>query len=326
MNTDAPWPDAKAAWSQVQKIQTKLHQWTTDDSDRRFDDLWNLVYDPAVLVYAWQRVRSNRGSRSAGVDGETAYYISAVRGEQAFLSELRDDLKARRFQPVPVREVMIPKPGGNRRRLGIATIRDRVVQAALKTVLEPIFEADFEPCSYGFRPGRRAQDAIAEIHFFTSHSYEWILEGDIKACFDEISHSALLERMRHRIGDKRVLGLVKAFLKSGILGEDGEFRESNTGASQGSVLSPLLSNIALSVLDEHFAEAWKVTMGNSWARTKRRQKGQANYRLVRYADDWVLMVAGTKADAEQLREEAAAVLLQMGLRLSEEKTVIAHID
>ena len=132
--------------------------------------------------------------------------------------------------------------------------------------------------------------------------------------------------MRHRIGDKRVLGLVKAFLKSGILGEDGEFRESNTGASQGSILSPLLSNIALSVLDEHFAEAWKVTMGNSWARTQRRQKGLANYRIVRYADDWVLMVAGTKADAEQLREEATAVLLHMGLRLSEEKTVIAHID
>ena len=326
MNTDAPWPDAKAAWQRVQKIQTKLHQWAIDDPDRRFDDLWNLVYDPAVLAYAWHRVRHNRGARSAGVDGETAYYISVVRGEQAFLSELRDDLKARRFQPVPVREVMIPKPGGKRRRLGIATIRDRVAQAALKTVLEPIFEADFQPCSYGFRPGRSAQDAIAEIHFFTSRSYEWVVEGDIKACFDEISHSALLERMRHRIGDKRVLRLVKAFLKSGILGEDGEFRESNTGASQGSILSPLLSNIALSVLDDHFAEAWKVTMENSYAREKRRQKGLANYRIVRYADDWVVMVAGTKADAEQLRDEAAAVLSQMGLRLSEEKTVVAHID
>lgn len=326
MNTDAPWPDAKAAWQRVQKIQTKLHQWAIDDPDRRFDDLWNLVYDPAVLAYAWHRVRHNRGARSAGVDGETAYYISVVRGEQAFLSELRDDLKARRFQPVPVREVMIPKPGGKRRRLGIATIRDRVAQAALKTVLEPIFEADFQSCSYGFRPGRRAQDAIAEIHFFTSRSYEWVVEGDIKACFDEISHSALLERMRHRIGDKRVLRLVKAFLKSGILGEDGEFRESNTGASQGSILSPLLSNIALSVLDDHFAEAWKVTMENSYAREKRRQKGLANYRIVRYADDWVVMVAGTKADAEQLRDEAAAVLSQMGLRLSEEKTVVAHID
>ena len=120
-------------WPRVLKIQTKLHQWATDDPDRRFDDLWNLVCDPAVLVDAWHRVRSNRGARSAGVDGETAHYVTAVRGEQAFLSELRDDLKARTFQPLPVREVMIPKPGGKRRRLGIATVRDRVVQAALKT-------------------------------------------------------------------------------------------------------------------------------------------------------------------------------------------------
>ena len=284
MNTDAPWPDAEEAWQRVLKIQTKLHQWATDDAGRRFDDLWNLVYDPAVLVHAWQRVRSNRGARTAGVDGETAHYVTAVRGEQAFLSELRDELKARRFQPVPVREVTIPKPGGKRRRLGIATVRDRVVQAALKTVLEPIFEADFQPCSYGFRPGRRAQDAIAEIHYYTSRSYEWIVEGDIKACFDEISHPALVQRLRARIGDKRVLSLVKAFLKSGILGEDHELRESTAGAPQGGILSPLLSNVALSILDDHFAEAWQA-MGDSHQRERRRRNGLANYRLVRYADD-----------------------------------------
>lgn len=131
--------------------------------------------------------------------------------------------------------------------------------------------------------------------------------------------------MRRRVGDKRVLGLVKAFLKSGILGEDGELRESNTGAPQGGILSPLLSNIALSVLDEHFAKAWQA-MGDSHVRERRRRKGLANYRLVRFADDWVVMVAGNQADAERLREEAAAVLLPMGLRLSEEKTLIVHID
>ncbi len=138
MNIGELWPDADAARLRVLKIQTKLHQWASDDSDRRFDDLFNLVYDPAVLVDAWQRVLGNRGARSAGVDGQIAYYIRAIRGEQAFLSELRDQLKARTFHPDPVREVMIPKPGGQRRRLGIATVRDRVVQAALKTVLEPI--------------------------------------------------------------------------------------------------------------------------------------------------------------------------------------------
>lgn len=325
MNTDAPWPTPEEARQRVRKIQTKLHQWANDAPDHRFHDLWNLVYDPAILVEAWRRVRSNQGARTAGVDGETAHYVSAVRGEQAFLSELRDTLKARRFQPIPVREVTIPKPGGKRRRLGIATVRDRVVQAALKLVLEPIFEADFQPCSYGFRPERRAQDAIAELHFFTSRSYEWIVEGDITACFDEISHSALLERVRGRIGDKRVLQLVKAFLKAGVLGEDHRLRETSAGAPQGGILSPLLSNVALSVLDEHFAQAWQA-MGDSHQREQRRRKGLATYRLVRYADDWVLMVDGTRADAERLREEAAGVLLPLGLRLAPEKTRIVHID
>ena len=189
MNTDELWPSLEEAEQRVLRIQTKLHQWAVDDPNRRFDDLYNLIYDPAVLVLAWRRVRSNRGARSAGVDGVTAHYISAVKGEQVFLSALRDELKARRFRPAPVREALIPKPGGKQRRLGIATVADRVAQAALKLVLEPIFEADFLPCSYGFRPGRRAHDAIAEIHHFCSHSYEWIVEGDIEACFDSISHS-----------------------------------------------------------------------------------------------------------------------------------------
>jgi RNA-directed DNA polymerase len=175
----------------------------------------------------------NKGARSAGVDGQTAYHVERERGEEAFLAELRADLKAQAFAPLPVRERMIPKPGGNKRRLGIPTVRDRVVQAALKLVLEPILEADFQPCSYGFRPGRRAQDAIAEIHLFTSRSYEWVVEGDITACFDEISHAGLLGRLRRRVGDKRVLALVKAFLKAGILTEDGAVRDTITGTPQG---------------------------------------------------------------------------------------------
>ena len=199
------------------------------------------------------------------------------------------------------------------------------MQAALKLVLEPIFEADFKPCSYGFRPKRRAQDAIAEIHFFASHSYEWVLEGDIKACFDEISHTGLMGRVRRRVGDKRVLGLVKAFLKAGVLGEDQVVRDTVTGTPQGGILSPLLSNIALSVLDEHFAAAWEG-WGDFNARSYRRRKGLATYRIVRYADDFVCMVAGSRAHAEALREEVAGVLRPMGLRLSEEKTVVTHID
>jgi RNA-directed DNA polymerase len=188
VNTGAPWPSLEQAQARVLGIQTKLHRWATADPARRFDDLYNLVADPAFLVVAWGRVRANKGARSAGVDGETARSIQTGRGVHALLSELRDALKTRRFVPLPVRERLIPKRGGKLRRLGIATVTDRVVQAALKLVLEPIFEADFAPCSYGFRPERRAQDAIAEIHFFASHSYEWVLEGDITACLGLSSH------------------------------------------------------------------------------------------------------------------------------------------
>ena len=193
MNTDELWPDLDEAETRVLKIQTKLHQWATDDPNRRFADLYNLVYDPAFLVVAWARVKGNRGARSAGVDGVKPRSI--VFGAETLLTELRAELKARTFRPLPVRERMIPKAHGKLRMLGIATARDRVVQASLKLVLEPIFEADFQPCSYGFRPKRRAQDAIAEIHFYASRSYEWVLEGDIEACFDNISHSALMERV-----------------------------------------------------------------------------------------------------------------------------------
>src|SRR6266852_9637887 len=235
-------------------IQAKLHRWARDDAHRRFDDLFNLVCDPAFLLVAWVRVRSNKGARSAGVDGYSAYAIEA-RGVEGFLDRLRSELKDRSFRPLPVRERMIPKAGGKKRRLGISTVTDRVVQASLKLVLEPIFEEDFLPCSYGFRPGRRAHDAVAEVHHFTSRTYEWIVEGDIKACFDEISHSALMDRVRKRIGDKRVLALVKAFLKAGILAEDGTLVDTSAGTPQGSILSPLLSNVALSVLDDHIARS-----------------------------------------------------------------------
>ena len=326
MNTVAPWPDANTAWARVLGIQTKLHRWAINDPTRRFDDLYNLVCDPAVLFEAWRRVKGNRGARSAGVDGQTAAYISTVRGEEQFLADLRADLKARTFLPLPVRERMIPKSGGKLRRLGIPTVRDRVVQAALKSVLEPIFEADFQPCSYGFRPKRRAQDAIAEIHHLASRSYEWVLEGDIKACFDEIDHTAVMGRVRDRIGDKRILDLVKAFLKAGILSEGGDERDTIAGTPQGGILSPLLANVALSLLDDHFAEAWASMGATSSARHNRRRKGLATYRLVRYADDWVVVVAGTRAHAEALREEVAVLLRPMGLRLSEEKTRIVHID
>lgn len=307
-------------------IQTKLHLWAAADAGRRFDDLFNLVADPAFVVMAWERVRYNKGARSAGIDKRTARSIEAsTQGVEGFLTQLRSDLKDRSFCPVPVREKKIPKGGGKIRSLGIPTIRDRVVQACLKLVLEPILEADFLPDSYGFRPRRRAQDAIEQIRKDAQDGYEWVFEGDIAACFDQIDHTALMDRLRKRVGDRRVLDLVKAFLKAGLLTEEGFDRDTHTGTPQGGILSPLLANLALSILDEHFADKWQAHTNRS-ARMMHRRRGGATYRLTRYADDFVVMVFGTRAHAQALWDEVQGVLDRAGLRLAPDKTQVAHID
>ena len=324
VNTPVWWPDVEGAGVQVWKMQTKLHQWATADPDRRFDDLYNLVHDPATLQVAFARVAGNTGARTAGVDGITAHAIRAVPGGvDAVLNNIRAHLKARTFVPLPVRERLIPKTGGKLRRLGIPTVADRVVQAALKLVLEPIFEADFVPVSYGFRPRRRAHDAIADIHSYGTKGYRWVLDADIEACFDRIDHTALMERVRHRIKDKRVLALVKGFLKTGIMTELGQYEATNTGTPQGGILSPLLANVALSVLDEYFDKQWRSW--STWQRKNRRAKGLGTWRLVRYADDFVVMVNGTRANVEAVRDEVTAVLRPMGLTLSQTKTQVVHM-
>ncbi len=205
MSEDAPvnagaaqWPDEGSAYYAVRRMQTKLHRWAGEDPSRRFSDLHNLVYDPAFLVHAWQRVASNAGARTPGVDKATVAWIASRIGVEAFLGRIRESLKSGGFQPVHVRQVLIPKASGKLRKLGIPVVADRVVQTSLKLVLEPIFEADFLPSSYGFRPNRRAHDAIAEIHYLASENrnYHWVLEADIAACFDEIGHTPLLDRIR----------------------------------------------------------------------------------------------------------------------------------
>lgn len=327
MNTSVSWPvDTTSAWARVLTMQTKLHRWATVDPGRRFDDVFNLVTDPAFLMAAWDRVRGNKGGRTAGVDGIVPRSV-APESVTGMLAALRESVKSGEFTPEQVRQKQIPKANGKTRSLGIPTMTDRIVQASLKMVMEPIFEADFEPSSYGFRPRRRAQDAIAEIHFYASgtRNYEWVFEADIKACFDEIDHTALMGRVRDRIGDKRVLRLVRGFLKAGVLSEDGLSRDTITGTPQGGILSPLLANIALSVLDEHFTAKWKA-LGPEWTRAKHRRAGGPTMKLIRYADDFVVLVHGNRADAETLWAETATVLEPMGLRLSVEKTRLTHID
>ncbi len=234
MNTGAPWPDRDEAKRRVHAMQSKLHHWAVSDPGRQFDDLYNLVYDPAFLVVAWNRVKTNKGARSAGVDDIAPRSITA---EGEFLTGLREELKARRFAPTRVREKMIPKTGGNVRRLGIPTAADRVVQSVVKLVIEPIFEADFKPCSYGFRPKRRAKDAIAEIHYLASptRNYEWVFEADItaEALWDEVS--TVLAPIGLRLSEEktRVCHIDEGFdflgfASSGESGEAGPASERST--------------------------------------------------------------------------------------------------
>jgi RNA-directed DNA polymerase len=311
------WPEPRLASEKVRWMQRKLHQWARDDPARCFGDLYNLLYDPAFLVDAFTRVASNQGSKTAGMDGWTVARIRSQIGVEGLLTEIREKLKARTFVPSPTRRAEIPKANGKMRQLGIPTVVDRVVQAALKAVLEPIFESDFKPCSYGFRPNRRAQDAVAEIQHLTTRGYEVVFEADVAACFDEIEHTALMDRIRVRVSDRRMLALVKAFLHAGVMTQSGMWEDTLTGTPQGGILSPLLANIALSALDEHFDAQWRNEMSSWHQRDRRKRRGEGNWKLIRYADDFVIVVNGQRQHAEALRGAVAGLLAPLGLRLSD---------
>lgn len=332
MNNDAPsttWPSIFAAERRVLDHQLKLHRWARNEPDRRFDDVFNLIYDRATLLVAWERVSGNRGARTAGVDAVTRYHIEERHGVVPFLEELRSSLKEGTFAALPVKQAVIPKANGKVRYLGIPTLRDRVAQMALKLVLEPIYEADFYPSSYGYRPGRRAQDAIAEIHRFTRKpsTYDWVIEGDIKACFDNVDHYVLMDLVAERIKDRKVLRLVSEFLRAGVVERHGGIAETLTGTPQGGIVSPLLANIYLSVLDRYFSRAWNTEMSPGWRRQNRRRKGLPNFRLVRYADDFVVLVHGTKAEAQALKAQIGELLARkLKMTLSVEKIHITQID
>ena len=328
MNSSAPLPDAEVAQERVLGWQTKLHRWAGEDERARFGDLFNLVCDLATLVVAWERVKRNRGSKTAGVDGQTRRRIEQM-GVENVLGELRQALRNGSYAPLPVRERKIPKRGsGKLRSLGIPALRDRIVQMAAKLVLEPIFEADFCPTSFGFRPGRRAQDAIEEARRFINPPgcYEWVIEGDVENCFGALHHGLLIEQVRGRVTDKRVLALIRKFLAAGVMSELGTVTATPSGTPQGAILSPVLANVALSVLARHFETAWRA-FGAAPRRVRVRAKGHATYRIIRYADDFLVMVAGTRAQAETIKQATAEFMAkQMRLTLSPEKTAITHVD
>jgi len=325
VNTSAP-AAAKVAAERVLGWQTKLHRWAGQDEHKRFGDVFNLLCDPATLLVAWERVKRNRGSKTAGVDGQTRWHVERI-GVERVLGELHQSLRDGSYTPLPVREHEIPKRGsGKVRKLGIPALRDRIVQMATTLVLEPIWEAEFQPCSYGFRPNRRAQDAIEQVRFFINppRSYEWAIEGDVEDCFGSIHQGLLMAELRRRVTDKRVLRLIRQFLAAGIM-RHGSPTATPSGTPQGAILSPLLANVALSVLDRRSEDAWNACTPHQ--RKWRMAKGHPSYRMIRYADDFVILVRGTKAQAEALKEQTAGFMReQMRLTLSPEKTHITHVD
>jgi len=325
VNTRAPL-DARLAQERVLGWQTKLHRWADQDEQKRFGDLFNLLCDPATLLVAWERVKRNRGSRTAGVDGQTRKRVEQL-GVDGVLAQLHEELKSGTYRPLPARERLIPKRSGKPRKLGISALRDRIVQTAAKLVLEPIFEADFCPTSYGFRPGRRAQDAIEQVRFFihAPRSYEWVIEGDVEDCFGQIHQGLLMEQVRRRVTDKRVLALIRLFLGAGVMSDLDSVTATPSGTQQGSSLSPLLSNIALSVLDRHFEAAWAAR--THYQRARDRARGHASYRMIRFADDFVVLVRGSEAQAHTIKKQTAEFMAeQLRLTLSPEKTAITHVD
>lgn len=309
----------------LRKTQESFARKAQAQPKHRFGDLYHLVCREEWLREALRAVLRNAGSRTPGIDGISRKHLKDEASQTKFIQELQAELKAGTYRPQPVRRQWIPKGNGKQRPLGISTLKDRVVQMVLKMLLEPVWESDFLDCSNGFRPGRRAMDCIrtCQTRITTQNKYLWIIEGDIKGCFDHVQSAILLKLIRRRIRDKRVIGLIAAMLKAGVM-EDGQFQHTLEGVPQGNILSPLLANIYLHELDRWWWE--KYGSLTPYQKAKRRKMGIGNCILIRYADDFVLLCNGPRAEVGRLRGEVQQVLWdKLRLELSMEKTRITHV-
>lgn len=306
----------------IGEMQRKLSLWAEQDKGRKFYGLFDLLCNMDWLRLAHDYVVQNAGSKTAGCDGIAMAEFDA--NLEVNLQRLQESLKSDTFVACPVRRVYIPKASGKVRPLGIPTIRDRIVQEAVRMILEPIFEADFSQRSFGFRPNRCTMDAIRHLMDYGKEAgkYFWVIEGDISAYFDTINQRRLMKLLRRRVSDEKLLDLIWEFLRAGVL-ERKRFKDTRLGTPQGGIVSPLLANVYLHELDRHME---RLDL-SQYERHKRRTRGQANYAYARYADDFVILCNGTKEQAMEMRQEVHDFLRDsLRLTLSMEKTTVVHLN